>query len=401
MNLRRKLNYYNKLLALFVFISGMTVFQSCENNPNDLGLEFILSDTLNTKLLDSNKDSLLITSNNYKKFINTYFSGYFMVGKYQGYESKALLKTVGVSNNYAGATILSASLKFNYAKYAYQDTNGTVSFNVYPLNSKYNFQSITFDSVNSGSIGTDLLGSYAGIPGDTSAIYIPFNNTVAKNWLEYAADTNYAGKNYGIAFVSNSSSNTIKAFGGYLQSNSSANLVPKVVIVANKNNKTDTLIYNLETITLSNVVNPTFIPERFVVQNGISFYDILNFDLSKLPPNSIINEAYLRIKLDKSNSYISAGTPLNMFYTMMLDTVAKTNDGWLNSKTIVEDSVTVSFRLNTYFQKWNYGIATNYGISLKNSYDLFNLDRFVFYGPGVQDTSKRPKLLIRYTPKGK
>jgi hypothetical protein len=29
------------------------------------------------------------------------------------------------------------------------------------------------------------------------------------------------------------------------------------------------------------------------------------------------------------------------------------------------------------------------------------MDRFVFFGPSVQDTSKRPKLLIRYTPRGK
>jgi hypothetical protein len=83
----------------------------------------------------------------------------------------------------------------------------------------------------------------------------------------------------------------------------------------------------------------------------------------------------------------------------MLDTVAKTNDGWSNLRTVVEDSVTVSFRITPYVQKWNYGIATNYGISIKNGYDNFNLDRFVFYGPGVQDTSKRPKLLIRYTPR--
>ena len=249
----------------------MTVFQSCENNPNDLGLEFILSDTLNTKLLDSNKDSLLITSNNYKKFINTYLSSYFMVGKYQGYESRALLKTVNVSNSYAGATILSASLKFNYAKYAYQDSNGTVSFGVYPLNSNYNFSTITIDSVNSVGIGSNLIGSYTGMPGDTGSIFIPFDNTVAKNWLEYAADTNYAGKNYGIAFIPNSASNTIKGFGGYLQNALSPNLVPKVVIIANKNNKTDTLTYDLQTITQSNVLMPVFYPDRLVVQNGISF----------------------------------------------------------------------------------------------------------------------------------
>lgn len=379
----------------------MTVFQSCENNPNDLGLEFILSDTLNTKLLDSNKDSLLITSNNYKMFTNAYFSSYFMVGKYQGYESKSLLRAISVSGNYAGATILSAKLKFNYDKYAYQDTNGTVSFGVYPLNANYNFSTITFDSVNSSSIGSNLLGTYSGNPQDTGAIYIPFDVTVAKNWLEYAADTSYSLKNYGIAFVPNSSSNTIKGFGGYIQNSLNPNLVPKVVIIANKNNITDTLTYDLETVTLSNVTTPPYMVDRFVIQNGLSFYNILNFNISKLPANSIINEAYLRIKLDKTNSYITSGTSINLYYAMMLDSAAKTNDGWVNSSTVVEDSVTVSFRLTYYFQKWSYSLATNYGITFKDRYDFLNLDRLVFYGPGVQDTLLRPKLLIRYTPKGK
>jgi hypothetical protein len=324
-----------------------------------------------------------------------------MVGKYQGYESKALLRALSVSSNYAGATILSAKLKFNYDKYAYQDTNGTVSFGVYPLNANYNFSTITFDSVNSSSIGSNLLGSYNGNPHDTGAIYIPFDVTVAKNWLEYAADTSYSVKDNGIAFVPNSSSNTIKGFGGYLQNSLDPNLVPKVVIVASKNNVTDTLTYDLQTVTLSNVATPPYMADRFVIQNGLSFYDILNFNISKLPANSIINEAYLRIKLDKANSYITSGTPLSLYYTMMLDTAAKTNDGWIITSTLVEDSVTVSFRLTYYFQKWNNSLATNFGVSFKNSYDFLNLDRFVFYGPGVQDTLLRPKLLIRYTPKGK
>jgi len=171
------------------------------------------------------------------------------------------------------------------------------------------------------------------------------------------------------------------------------------VIVANKNNKTDTLVYDFETLTLTNVNNLTYIPDRFQVQNGISFYNILNFNISKVPANSIINEAYLRLKLDKPVSYIQAGASLDMYYYMMLDTIAKTNDA-VSIKSLLEDSVTVSVRLTPFFQKWNYGMMTNFGVTMKNTNDLFNLDRFVFFGPSVQDTSKRPKLVIRYTPRG-
>ena len=238
----------NKIITFVIIVSGLAVFQSCENNPNDLGLEFILSDTLNTKLLDSNKDSLLITANNFKKFVNTYPSTYFTVGSYQGYESKAFLRAAGVSKLYAGATVLSARIKINYAEYDYKDSLGNVSFNIYPLNKNYNFTTVTNDSISPGSIGTNVLGSYNGTVTDTNSIYLPFDNTTAKNWLEYAADTNYAGKNYGVAFMPNASSNTIKAFGGYFQPSATSNLSPTIIIVANKNNKTDTLVYGMETV---------------------------------------------------------------------------------------------------------------------------------------------------------
>jgi hypothetical protein len=85
----------------------------------------------------------------------------------------------------------------------------------------------------------------------------------------------------------------------------------------------------------------------------------------------------------------------------MVDTVAKTTDGLAPLQSTLDDSITVSVRLNSYFQKWSYGTTTNYGVTIRNGYDVLNMDRFVFFGPSVQDTSKRPKLLIRYTPRGK
>lgn len=84
---------------------------------------------------------------------------------------------------------------------------------------------------------------------------------------------------------------------------------------------------------------------------------------------------------------------------MMTDTVAKVNEG-TGYPTTLEDSMTVSVHLTQIFQKWNYGTAVNYGVVVRNIFNVINLDRFIFYGPGVQDTTLRPKLLIRYTPGG-
>jgi hypothetical protein len=381
-------------------MQGFLFFQSCENNPNDAGLEYILSDTLGTKVLNSNTDSMTITNNMFRKYVNTYNSIYFHVGKYQDYESKTLLNALNISDKFDSATVISSYIKINYNNYAYRDTLGSVSFGIYSLTQKYNFGSITADSFSMSSVGNTLLGSYSGTPNDTDQILIPFDNMTAQNWLNYAADTNYPQKNYGIIFVPNGSSTTIKGFGTQFKPSSIiTNLVPKVIIRALKNGDTLKLAYDLETASLSTENGNPYLADRFVLQNGISYNTILNFDISKLPPKVIINQASLKLFLDKDNSYISPGTNKKMLFNMVTDSVAKTVDiatGFISTEA---DSVTYNVTLTPVFFKWNNGAATNLGVYIRNAYDILNLDRFYFYGPAHPDVSKRPLLTIRYTPR--
>jgi len=399
-NLKRIYKRIFDILFILLIIQGFLFFQSCDNNPNDLGLEYILSDTLGTKVLNSNKDSMAITFNNFRRYINTYSSIYFTVGKYQGYESKTLLKALSISENYDSSVVLSSYIKINYNKYAYRDTLGSVSFGIYALTKKYDLALITNDSFSTSSIGTNLLGSYSGTPNDTNSIQIPFNSLTAQNWLNYAADTNYPQKNYGIIFVPNGGSTTIKGFGTqYKPSSIITNLVPKVVIVALKGGDTTTLTYDLETVSLNTTTDSPYITDRFVLQNGISYHTILNFDISKLPSNVIINQALLRLKLDRSNSYIFSGTNKKLLFNLVTDSAAKTIDAASGYVTSEPDSVTYTVTLTTVFFRWNNGAAANYGIYIRNAYDILNLDKFYFYGPNDPDTAKRPLLTIRYTPK--
>lgn len=398
--MKRILNSKYHVLLILLALQGFLVFQSCENNPNDAGLEYILSDTLGTKVLNSNKDSMTITCNMFRKYVNTYSSLYFLVGKYQDYESKALLSAMNISEKYDSATVISSYIKINYNHYAYRDTLGSVSFGIYPLTQKYNFGKVTVDSFSMSSVGSTLLGSYSGTPNDTDQILIPFDNQTAQNWLNYAADTNYPQKNYGIIFVPNGSSSTIKGFGTQFKPSSIiTNLVPKVIITALKNGDTLRLSYDLETASLNTESSSPYLADRFVLQNGISYNTILNFDISKLPQKVIINQASLRLTLDRDNSFISPGTNKKMLFNLVTDSVTKTVDITTGFISTESDSVTYNVTLTPVFFKWNNGVAPNLGILLRNAYDILNLDRFYFYGPGVQDTSKRPLLTIRYTPR--
>jgi hypothetical protein len=380
--------------VLLLTSSGLVLFQGCQDEPGNLGLEFILSDTLGTKILDSSKDTIIFTNNNFRKYINTSSAPYLFVGYYQSYQSTGLLRFRGLSANYAGGTVLAAYIKMTYGKYAFEDTLGTVSFNVYSLNKYHDFTQITLDSFSTSELGTNVLASYSGSINDTNRFTVPFDNLTAQGWLNYAADTSTAVKNYGIALVPNSSCNTIKGF--YTYRSVYPSLTTTMMIVVNKNNITDTLVYESDFASLSDAPYSILMPDRFTLSNGVCFNNILNFSISKLPGKVIINEAILQFKLDYNNSFITTGTDKRIQVSLVTDSSQKLTDGGAFFTTLL-DSVTYQVRINSIAQRWNYLTAPNYGVMLLNTYNALTLDKFVFYSSTVADTTLRPKLLIRYT----
>lgn len=394
----------NRFLKSFIILifSAFTLI-SCEDNPNDLGLVFIpADDTTGVLYLDSELDTMNITNSNYKKFINNSVASSFMIGNYQNYQSKALLKFKDISPDYDSVTVTSATLTMKYNDYFFKDENGLTSFNIYRVNSNFNYSTVTWDSVTSSSIGTISLGSFNGTPQDTQSINITLDNQLAKDWLEAAADTGYINKNYGIAFIPDMSSSTIK---GFYSNNNDANLIPYVSIYFLKNNVLDTItLITSEYVTLSDAPSGIIPQDRFILQNGIAYRNVLNFDLSKLPPNVIINNASLQFTLDNASSYISGSTAnKSIILAMVSDSVNRIDSVFTDPVQVFpQDSVTYvasSIRFNTIFQNWNSGILPNFGISMKSFFELQNLDYFVFYSPSASDISKRPRLKITYTPR--
>lgn len=382
-------------IILILLVISLPLFYGCENNLSDEGLSYISSDTLGTLLLDSQLDTMNITSNNFIKYINTSSSANMLVGLSSNYESKTLLRFTSLPTNYDTTTVVSAKLNIRYNKTFYQDSLGLTSFNIYRVNTYYDFSTLTYDKFYN-EIGTNALGNYTGTPTDTSLISLSLDNQTVGDWLKYAHDTNYANKNYGVILLPNSNTTTIKAFCSSKYSNSSFIPYVTVVVLEPTGGKQDTLnFYSSEFTSLNYVPQINTIPGRFIVQNGVSIKDILKFDLSKLPEKVIINQALLELKVDWQNSFFTTGIDTRLIGNMLTsDTL--TSDG-INYYSIRTDTNTYSLYLTIAFQKWNYGISTNLGFMFKNIYDYSNLDRYVFYGPDYSDISKRPRLKIRYS----
>ncbi len=379
------------LLCLFV----LSFLNGCEEEPSELGLNYIPpGDTFKTKTLDSQTDTILITENNPRKYINTSASANLLVGLFQQYISKALLKFKDITQDYDSATVLSAKLNLKYNNYYFEDSLGVTSFNVYSLTKSFDFTEIKYDELTSANIGTSVLGSYNGTLTDSADISVTLNNQTVQDWLNYAADTNYTVKNYGIVMLANSNTNTIKSF---FASNNDESVRPSVTVIVSKNSVVDTLNLNISESVSLNTVPVSIIPaERFVLQSGVSFRNIMKFDLTKLPPNVIINLALLEFTLDKNNSFISTNSDQRVNLGMLTDTANQETDGLL-FQAYKKDSITYTVALNSVFQKWNLGTATNYGLLFWNVSEVSNLDRFVFYDHTSSDINRRPRLKIIYT----
>jgi hypothetical protein len=395
MTLLKKIAYVTSFFPLLIVLA----LTGCENNPNDLGLTFINpNDTAGSKILDTT----YISSNNYRRYINSNGSQNMLVGytvlSGNQYYSRSLIQFNGITGNYLSPTVVSASLRLKYSKYAFKDTTGQVSFNIYRVNKKFDLTTVTNDSVGTSDIGSTSLGSYTGSPTNSNAINITLDNQTMKDWLSYAADTNYSVKNYGLAFVPNSGSNTIK---GFYSGFADDTLKPIITVVVQTTTSFDTLTFGTSTSASLSDAPLSSIPtsQYFVVQNGIAFRDILKFNFSsQLPANATINEAYLQITLNSAQSYITSGTSNQIKVDMITDSSTKASNDESFYLTRL-DSITYTVRINQIVQRWISGLIPNYGVVLKCPSEKINLDNFVFYGPDNADVSKRPRIRVRYTPR--
>ena len=388
----------NYSVKLFLILFTAVTLVSCENNPNSTGITFISpDDTLSTRVLDSQLDSMPITNKNYLNYINTSSSQNFLVGNYQNYTSKSLLKFVELNQDLDSASIVSAILTLKYNDYSFNNKSGLTSMNVYQMTTNFNYSTVLYDSVSSSNYGSVSKGSYSGTPAaDTQKVNITLNNQMVKDWLEYSADTSYPVKNYGMILLPDASSSTISGFYSF---NNTTDLIPYITVIYSKNSVVDTANINIsEYVTLSNAP-PSIIPaDRFVLQSGVAYRNVLNFDLTRLPSNVIINNVNLQFTLDSKNSIISSSTDKRVVLGMVVDSVNNTDSIFVDA--FQSDSVTYvlsSTALNAIFQRWNSGVVQNLGLSMKNYFETQNMDHFVFFSPSAAEVSFRPRIRITYT----
>ena len=392
-------------LLLVLFLALYTV--GCADDPSSLGLNFIPpGETTGVRIFDSFIDTMPITSVNKVYYVNTSGSTNLMVGKNGNYDAKALIRFGGLSDQYDSAVVVSATMTLSYRNYYFPsspaDSLGQISFSVNKILQSINFSTVTLDSVNSSAFGNTSMGNYTGTPtADSQDVSFALNPSLVKDWLEYAADTGYSVKNYGIALTPDNSSGVIKAFYSGLAA-VSGSVRPRLQIIVTKNNNTDTLFTDgSETVSL---VDAAITPgnETFNLQAGVSFVQVMQFDLSHFPQSATINDVQLYLALDSANSVFSNQSSYSIFAQYVSDSAGPVTDVFPFPGSSAGNGTymirLVSNQVSSPFQRWLYG-HVNYGIMLFAGNQTINLDRYVFYKENAADPNKRPRVKIKYTPR--
>lgn len=393
------MNNIKYLIFLALFGVGIFLVSGCEENPTSLGLKYVPpSDTLGTVLLDSQNDTMAISGYTKLKYTNCYSAYNSLVGKYQNYESRALLKFSSLPGTYDSCTVLSASLRLTFNNYYFQDSLGITAFNIYPLTDTISFSTTTVSNFNNAIIGPNSVGNYTGSFSDTAVLNLSLDTSLVRKWLWVAASSAYSFQNDGIIFVPTSSCNTIR---GFINSTISAypdSLKPQIKAIVLKGGVQDTIEFlATESNNLNTAPLPVSLPNRYFVYSGISYQTIMNMDISKLPANVTVNQAMLTLKLDKANSFIYNGTDQRVGASLLTDTAAITNDGYTYYSASA-DTLFYNIIITHIIQKWNFN-TQNLGIALNYIYEAQGLNRLIFYSNTDPDPANRPRLRIRYTPR--
>ena len=143
-------------------------------------------------------------------------------------------------------------------------------------------------------------------------------------------------------------------------------------------------------LIFSGIISPgTFSQPVWVTQNP-------------LPQCNTINDVQLFLTLDQANSVVSSQSSYSIYSQFVTDTAGLKTEiiAFIGSPDGNGQYMTrlVSRDYASPFQRWLLGV-TNHGIMIFAGNQTKNLDRYTFYKETASDPNKRPRVVIKYTPR--
>lgn len=391
-----RLKYSFSLLITVIFIS-------CSENPSITGYNiFNPVDSLIVIRFDSTRDSGFVY---HKQLIQSDILGgtrRILVGQYEDLKAYSLIRfTIGLSNELKEAVknssvnIVSARIKMNPVYKFGDTTSNSFSMEIKEIFTYFNEYTFTLDSLKSGKykIGTENIVT-RNVDDDT-LYYSELNSSNVLNWFKAIASDS-AQKIQGILLTPSSTTNYIK---GFASSNAYYVGDPIVLeVVAQYNSKTDSLKFFVDADLHVVETSASILTDdsKIILQSGLKTKSYIFFDINKVPKNSVVNSAFIRLYPDTLNSKFGTSVHDSLFLQYVIDSSKIVIDSVVNFVLIKTVKGYYEGQVNYFIQKW-IDNETNRGFLISTKDPDGGVDKFVFYGPKSEVYNKRPQLIINYS----
>ena len=391
---------FKKYFFYFFLLLSVLFLNACNDSPSDIGDDLLAIDDVIVLNIDSATDSLIQTSNTYKKIENLGSASEIYLGKAENITSHILIQFVFalpdsiqedlINNN---INVLESWVELT-KEYSFGDTLGTFEYEAFQVNQAWNSSTFTSDSLQYLSVGNVNLASNPSVEND-SIYSFSLDNSVAQSWLLSNADTSLA-TNHGILISPTQSTQQVIGFTAY---NISATNDAQLKIIVNKPGVyQDTIIgYVASDLSVIEGDVPTVSVGDISVQPGLAAHSKLYIDLSEIPKNTVINSAELTLTVDSAYT-VTGSSYTNALRVYLFSDSASQEINTSYVYTLSRSGNTFTGVITNIVRAIASGVD-NQGFLVKAYNDLSGLEIFAMKGSNATNYNQRPKLKIIYSGK--
>jgi hypothetical protein len=394
------MNYQDRphVRTSFVIVALLLTMTACQNDPDPTGIGLVPEgDLINALRFDSQADSTESRHSTYQYTASHAATTMLAIGEADGYKSSALMRwlyfNVDTAQAY-GSRIVSATLRLRSMPYHIGDISAPFRLEMREIKSFWNVFTIPADSVDKLQLSMDPVGVYDGPIGATDSIDIDIDSSLVRRWMTNSIEQKYSD-NLGVILQS-IGGGVLRSFESIAATNSHPPVLTVII-------ETDGVLDTLKGEGIDNTYLVTSIKReaagRIILESGVSVRGKLSFDMSAIPPASVINHAVLYLTKDASLStknFRGADSVL-VYETVDSSTNLLSNAGIItridNSKPGI--LIAEGTPLTRAVQNW-VNRKGNYGLILVPMYEITDIDRIALYGADA-DADKRPRLVVTYT----
>jgi len=383
--MKRKTFLFGRIrLVLSVVLVGVSL--RCSDKSSSVGIGLLPPEDLVTI------DSLVLheaTGSSFKQFISPNGIS-LLIGSNRGYEARTLVRFLLLPDTLADARLLSANLLLKPLS-VFGDSTALLSFTVHKILRSWSELTATWDSVDASFYESTPRGSFSQVVSGSDSVEVPIDTSLVREWLTGAAS---GTDQFGILLLPAPGMGVIRGFDSFQSADS-----PTLDVDFEKSGTVDSLLLNIGyDMFVANVGLPPN-PELMYVQSGVSYRSMLRFDLLAIPSNVIIHNATVELTIDRVNSdpeEVSAGSVLVHHVSDSTTNSFESSSAVLTRGDDTDPNL-MTANITLDVRRWLRG-ESNQGVLLRSFVESIQLDLIAIVGPQSNNESRRPRLVVTFSP---